>query len=330
MNVITIDTGTTNTRVCAWNGVSIVAEAFRPVGVRNTAITGSTAMLAGAVKEAIDEVQKKTDWRSSETLFLASGMITSNVGLNEVPHLLAPAGIEELAAGMVQARLTDVVDAPIWFIPGIKNTNAELSLENCEAMDIMRGEETESMGAVHALGIQGPAVIVLPGSHSKFVKLDAANKITGCLTSIAGEILDVVTKHTILASSVNHQFASEIDTTALLKGAEISRRVGFARTCFSVRILDLFTRMTVDQKASFLQGSVLGMDIQAMLHSEALKVTPQTSVVICGKKSLKDALHALVTQENYFKNQIIAMPDAEVSMAGLGALAIARQRGLLQ
>ena len=45
MYIITIDTGTTNTRVCAWQDTRLLAEAARPVGVRDTAISGSTETL---------------------------------------------------------------------------------------------------------------------------------------------------------------------------------------------------------------------------------------------------------------------------------------------
>lgn len=40
MIIITIDTGTTNTRVCAWQDGALLAEAARAAGVRDTAITG--------------------------------------------------------------------------------------------------------------------------------------------------------------------------------------------------------------------------------------------------------------------------------------------------
>ncbi|WP_286673715.1 MULTISPECIES: hypothetical protein [Symbiopectobacterium] len=41
MYSVTIDTGTTNTRVFVWQDNRIIAEASQAVGVRDTAITGS-------------------------------------------------------------------------------------------------------------------------------------------------------------------------------------------------------------------------------------------------------------------------------------------------
>ncbi|MNP27857.1 hypothetical protein D3C76_1207880 [compost metagenome] len=57
MYIITIDTGTTNTRVCAWQDQRLLAEAARPIGVRDTAISGSTATLMNGVREAVQEAK---------------------------------------------------------------------------------------------------------------------------------------------------------------------------------------------------------------------------------------------------------------------------------
>lgn len=46
-------------------------------------------------------------------------------------------------------------------------------------------------------------LFILPGSHNKFVSVDREGKITGCLTSISGELLASITNDTIIAKSVN-------------------------------------------------------------------------------------------------------------------------------
>ena len=51
-------------------------------------------------------------------------------------------------------------------------------------------------------------ILVLPGSHNKFVSVDREGKITGCLTSISGELLASITNDTIIAKSVNREFVS--------------------------------------------------------------------------------------------------------------------------
>jgi 2-dehydro-3-deoxygalactonokinase len=331
MYAITIDTGTTNTRVYAWRNNEVVAEAFQPVGVRDTAISGSKQKLMQGVKAAIEEVLRKTGIQdSSEATFLASGMITSNVGLYEIPHLLAPAGLKELAAGMVKAEIPEVVDQPIWFVPGVKNNVPELNLDTCEAMDIMRGEEVEVIGIVEKLGLKGPAILFLPGSHSKIVRIDGENRITGCVTTIAGELLDVLTKHTILANALQNSFADDLDEALLRKGAEYAEKVGLGRACFTVRVLDMFCGKSVNEKANFLLGAVLRSDIYALKNSQALNAGPSMPVVVFGKKLLKEALVSLMKHDTFFTGPIYPVGDEVIAIAGFGALTIARERGILR
>lgn len=99
MNILTIDTGTTNTRVTLWRDDVALCQAARQVGVRDTAITGNRTTLQRGVQDTIEAALQKAGLGIGQVdLVLASGMITSNVGLCEVPHLPAPAGLRDLAA----------------------------------------------------------------------------------------------------------------------------------------------------------------------------------------------------------------------------------------
>lgn len=329
MYAITIDTGTTNTRVNVWKDSEVIAEAFNPVGVRDTAITGSKQKLMDGVKEAINNALALANIQNTEAVtVLASGMITSNVGLYEVPHLLAPAGVEEFARGMVKAEIPEVIDQPIWFVPGVKNSSVKVGIDDCEAMDIIRGEETEVIGLTEKLQLRGPAILILPGSHSKFISIDKDNRITGCVTTIAGELLDIITQNTILANALHNSFATEINGPVLLKGAHYAEKVGLGRTCFTIRILDLFGDFTLNDKANFLLGAVLGADILAIKNSSALHVTPDIPVVIFGKKILKEALATLIKNDRYFTGEVRMVTDEYKAIAGYGALTIAKARGI--
>lgn len=330
MYAITIDTGTTNTRVSVWKDNDIIAQSFQSVGVRDTAISGSKDTLIKGVKTAVDDAMKQAGITYSDPLILlSSGMITSNVGLYELAHQIAPAGIAELAQGMVKVDMPEVADQPIWFVPGVRNNADAVSAENVEAMDIMRGEETETIGVIQSMGLQGPALIILPGSHSKFIRIDEQNRITGCVTTIGGELLDVITQNTILASSLEHGFADEIDNASLLQGSRTCQQVGLSRSCFSVRILDMFAKQSKNQKANFLLGAVLSSDITAIKNSDALKVTPDVTIVVGGKKILKEAFAALIKDDAFFTGKIHVIDDNPQPLSGIGIMELARYKKLL-
>ncbi len=330
MLILTIDSGTSNTRAKLWQDGRLLAKSSAEVGVRDTVISGSRQKLQMGVRQAILEAAQTAGIDIREVgLILASGMITSNVGLCEVPHVLAPAGIKELARGLAMSRIEAVVEQPLWFVPGIKNNVAAVDLNTYEAMDIMRGEEVETFGLIEQLKLQGPAIFVLPGSHSKFISLDAENRVTACLTTLAGELLDIITGHTILSEALGRSFAQEFDEPMLLEGARCAERVGLGRACFSVRILELFSATNANQRANFLLGAVLATDLIALKNSSALRWSPDTPIVITGRRVMKQALQTLVHEDSSFRGEIIAIDDHMTEdMAAIGAMAIARERGL--
>lgn len=331
MYLITIDTGTTNTRVNVWMDDRVVARSSVAVGVRDTAVTGSRHKLQQGVREAMAAACESAGIAVDEAgAVVASGMISSNVGLHEVPHVPAPAGLRELADGMVAAAVPEVCGQPVWFVPGVKNSVSPVDIDNCEEMDIMRGEEAEVFGVVARLAVSGPAAFVLPGSHSKFVALDGTGRITGCLTTLAGELLGVITNHTILANALEHSFASRVDEKMLLAGAAHARRVGLGRTCFTVRILDQFTGHGTEEKANFLLGAVLATDLMALKNSRALAVDPAAPVYIMGKRELREAFGVLLRADDFFCGTLREVGDDILEdIAGFGALTVARARGVI-
>ncbi|GKX55725.1 2-dehydro-3-deoxygalactonokinase [Leminorella grimontii] len=324
MLIVTIDSGTTNTRVKVWKNGEVIASASESVGVRDTAKTGSPEALIKGIRKTLEAALATVDEQDKRSItMVASGMITSDVGLCHIPHLTAPVSLGALAQGAVARVIPEISDSPIWFIPGVKNAVEAVSLDNCDGMDVMRGEEVETFGLLAAHGVRGPALLVLPGSHSKFIRIDEEQRIAGCATTVAGELLDVLTHQTILANSLEHRFADDIDDEYLLKGADACRDVGIARSCFSVRILDLFTSASVNQRANFLLGAVLYSDLLAIKNSRALALTPSTTVVVSGKAIMKEALARLIERDPFFRGELVLVDeDARRPLSGLGAIEV--------
>jgi 2-dehydro-3-deoxygalactonokinase len=330
--ILTIDTGTTNTRVTLWKHKDVIAHSATEIGVRNTAISGNLQALKAGVRDTIAATLKLANLTADDVdLVVGSGMISSNVGLFELPHIPAPAGLQQLARGMVPVTLPDVFPKPIYLVPGVRNVVENIGLHNCEAMDMMRGEEVEVMGIIEQLGITGPAMLIMPGSHSKFVCIDDKNNIVGCVTTLAGELLYVITHNTILAQSLESDFAEFINPEMLLAGAKSAQTIGLGRTCFNVRTLDQFTIYQRNDRANFLLGAILGADLLTLKNSTAVKMMPGTPVIVCGKPIMKDALALLIQNDDYFSGKITVVSDAmQAHLAGYGAIRVATARGLVK
>ena len=265
---LVIDCGTTNLRV------TLLDENKNPLdtvkgegGVRHTAIDGHNGRLRTMLHDCMETVLSRNGYTMADVArCVASGMITSNVGLLEIPHVVAPAGVDELRAAMQEKVFEDIAPFPIAFIPGVRNFAGKVDMENFSEMDMMRGEEVEAIGLYKLLAPKGAAMFVLPGSHNKFVSMDDQGRIMGCMTSISGELLDAVTHHTILADAVGHGFVSAdaYDGDMAKHGAWESAMSGLGRAAFAGRILNTLGGRERSAIQSYLLGATLALDVQAM------------------------------------------------------------------
>ena len=117
--------------------------------------------------------------------FLLSGMVGSKNGVLEAPYCPCPASPANLAAALA------------WLEP---NRIAIVPDVRCAFDDVMRGEGTQIFGAAAMLGWHD-AVMVLPGTHSKWARLQGGT-ITSFNTLMTGELYALLAPHSILAKSL--------------------------------------------------------------------------------------------------------------------------------
>lgn len=325
--IIAIDGGTTNTRASLWETQGVCLDIVKSeIGVRMTSIEGSNASLKAAVRGLLEQLLEKHQLGYEQIRGIyACGMLTSKEGLAELPHLIAPAGKADFVANLARVELPEVCPLPIYFVRGLKNRDgAGLTLAEIEAMDVMRGEETETLALLDLFGNESGTLFALPGSHTKFVSVDAEGKMIGCLSSLAGELLSAVTLNTILAGAVDKQFAgADYNREMLLAGYRVARDTSLARAAFSTRMTQMFLNCTAQDRASFLLGAVLEGDVAAVKHSRALSVNGDMKVVIAGKEPLASALKLLFEEDGYFRQVEIYYPDPKKPMSGYGLCRIA-------
>lgn len=327
---ITIDTGTTNTRAVLWTeDGQVLGTKSAAVGVRDTARDGNRKRLERGVKACLESLLSEYGIGYDEVARVAaSGMITSNVGLVEIPHCTAPVSREGLAKAAVEVLLADVCPLPILFIPGVKNAVQPVTYDNFEAMDIMRGEEVECCALLQLYGTGRSYVIVLPGSHTKFVVVDEAGNLRGCLTTLSGELLSSIIHDTIIADAVGGTYVEkkEYDRDMVLKGYRAAFRCGTGRACFSTRILSQFAGTGAKAAANFLYGILLQNDIFALQHSEAIQAEPEMVVLVMGDGAYSHGLADILEEEQLFKEVILCQPAGNIPYSARGAYAIARFR----
>lgn len=296
-NYITIDGGTTNTRISLIADNQIIDTLQYSVGAGKN--MENRGILAETIKRGIAEILAKNKMKKEHVrAVLASGMLTSEYGICEIAHIEAPAGICELHRALKRMHIREITDLPIVLIPGVKTVG-----DNFENVDMMRGEETELMGIL--LEDTADCVCVLPGSHSKMIRVKDG-KIIEFSTMLTGEMIAALAGHTILKDAIDIENAN-LDTDYLHMGFTYCKEHGIQKTAFKVRILKNMFARSADEVYSFFMGGILCGEIQ-----EILKENPNR-IVLGGKRQIKRAIYEILKQNS--ESEIICVADERAGNA---------------
>lgn len=322
MYVITIDSGTTNTRIYLVDGSDyrILDRIKKNVGVRNSAIRGSADEWKRELSAGITEILRRNDCGPGDIAYIAAaGMITSNLGLVQVPYVTAPCTKAALSAGSVVKKLPEFHNIPCVFIPGMKNA---FSGESFDDLDVMRGEEVEALGLIRQLNLSRKGLLILPGSHTKYV-MTTDDVILSCKSTLSGEMIHAIQQNTILSDSVGKDLIEAADAATLIQGFRSGRRNGLSRALYQVRLLQLFGLMDRNQRANFYVGAVLASDIATFqtLYDDA----KPDWIVVGGSEPLRGAFACLLNDLLY-PNVIEANEEQVTKSAIIGAVEIGNMR----
>lgn len=186
---------------------------------------------------------------------IAAGMVGSAQGWREAPYIDTPAAADALAAGLV--RVTTARGVELHIVPGV--------IERGELPNVMRGEETQIVGALAADAtlstMAAAALIGLPGTHAKWAFVRDA-RIARFHTFMTGELFAALRDHTILGRTMAQP--AKPDTEAFLRGVDVARHAahaGLLATIFSTRTLGLTAQLRADQQPDYLSGLLIGHEL---------------------------------------------------------------------
>ena len=240
--MIAIDWGTTGFRAYRLRGDGAVAES-------RSASKGILAVPPGRFSAVLEE--EVGDWiTAGDAPIVMAGMVGSRQGWLEVPYVDCPAGVDEIAAAMRDVRWEG---RRAWIVPGLTSRDA------AGVPDVMRGEETQILGALHALPAAG-ALVCLPGTHSKWARVERG-RITGFSTCMTGEVYAVMKAHSILGRMMVEGAA---DAGAFADGVRRSGEPGgLLHHLFGVRTRGLTGELVPAAAASYLSGILIGHELRA-------------------------------------------------------------------
>ena len=238
------------------------------------------------------------------------GMVGSTIGWREVRYLSCPIKPELIATG---ALSFEAHGRRIAIAPGLSCRNRLL------APDVMRGEETQILGALRLEPqlAEGRHVLCMPGTHSKWVSLNNG-VIEHFLTAVSGELYDILCAHSVLVNGK--------DTGTITGGPAFKRALEKTKhypdgelihLLFEVRSGQLASEIKQRDAADYLSGLIIGQDVSGAKRFFRSDLAESHGVVVISTPSL-GALYveALKTRELNVRK----IDGDAASLAGLTAL----------
>ncbi len=293
------DWGTSNLRLrlCATDG-----------GVLDSRQGPGAADARGKFANIFDELTSA--WREKHGALpaLLCGMAGSTFGWLEAPYLPCPEDLDSAAGSLARAR------ADVQIVPGMRCTNP------LGAPDVMRGEETQLLGALAAYPAleHGRQLVCMPGTHTKWVALNDGI-VLDFLTVPTGEIFRMLCEHSVLVrdrdTPIEHgaaEFERGLAETAKHTGVPLLHRI------FQSRSLRLDGQLSAAGAASWTSGLLIGTDVAGALPLFAVTDSP---VHVVANAHLCQLYGSALAK---FGRASVSVPGEDASFAGL-----ARIRALL-
>ncbi len=268
-------------------GSRTIARETAPVGIGNSAREKSPKVIHETLRGVIASLCTNNSAHCEPTYIAAAGMISSSLGLAEVPHVAAPAGIDELSAAAQWHLFDEVSDLPFLLAPGVRCGLANPKTEQIDMVDVMRGEETLCAGLIALNVVSRSGLLLNLGSHWKAIQLDDKGRVASSITSLSGELIHSAQQQTILADSVATNWPDRFSPDWLKSGMERARQSGLARALFCARLLNLSHQGTPEDRLAFAVGAFIASDLDALRKRGALP--PTLEVRIIGHKALAEA-----------------------------------------
>jgi 2-dehydro-3-deoxygalactonokinase len=187
---------------------------------------------------------------------IVCGMAGAKQGWVEAGYIDVPASLSSILTGAVSVPGQK---RDIRILPGLAQRDQAMP-------DVMRGEETQLLGALGP-DSKGAQAVCMPGTHSKWVHV-GNGKVTSFSTFMTGELYDAVTKHTILSHAVAGADQAPADTDAFGNAVIAAYRhpAMVSNLIFTARSGQLLHGLTAAAAQAKLSGTLIGLEIAGALQ----------------------------------------------------------------
>ncbi|SHI45867.1 2-dehydro-3-deoxygalactonokinase [Pseudozobellia thermophila] len=185
------------------------------------------------------------------TVIVGSGMLSSSIGMKELPYADMPFSFSG------QELLKERFELPngnhMVLISGVKTPN-----------DVMRGEEVQAIGIAEQLPDTGKGVLILPGTHSKHIYFNNG-RFERFTTFMTGELYEVIGTHSILAPSLQQADWDDVYEDVFMEGVKKGLANTAIASLFSIRANSLLNKASPINNSFFLSGLLIGSELASLV-----------------------------------------------------------------
>ncbi len=223
-------------------------------------------------------------------LVIASGMITSTIGMKELKYASVPQSIN---GQDILCCLTSLAKGiQLLLISGVKTKK-----------DVIRGEEAQVIGLMDHISEASEGIIVLPGTHSKHITF-REDKIYDFSTFMTGELFEILSTQSILSFSTTNINWDPKFSKIFLDGVQKGINNEIMKVLFSIRANNILHHTKKEMNFYYLSGLIIGSELAHLKQSE--------QQIFLGASGMLQELYSLalasnIPAENFtcFKPEII-------------------------
>ena len=233
------------------------------------------------------------------------GMVGSTIGWALAPYVPCPTEPQQIADACI-----GLDDGRVHIIPGLSCRN------RFHAPDVMRGEETQILGALrlHEKLRRGRWILCLPGTHAKWAVVEDG-RVRDFFTALTGELFAILRDHSILVRG-----PQGVDPAAEAEAFErgVADVAGFPEVqilhkLFECRSRQLRGEFPAHAAAAYLSGMLICSDVHNALRALSDSTTPRT-VCLIGAPQLTRRYATACARAHY---EVCEIDGGDASLAGL-------------
>ncbi len=189
-------------------------------------------------------------------LIVVSGMASSNIGLVELPYADMP--LDASGKNICTWKIPLNEDKTVLLVSGVKSKDS-----------VMRGEEVQAIGLADNLQSFNSGLLVLPGTHSKHLTY-RSGFFTEMKTYMTGELFDLISSHSILASSILKAPFTPEREKSFLAGVKDGNEGKLSSALFTIRAKSILYNEPEENSFYYLSGLLIGSELSGLNETEEI------------------------------------------------------------